>query len=388
MPVHRRMPLHLGVNVGMRTSVLCTAGMLAATLLGVDRRLAAQSVRIDPQPVRILAGSAPDGTPVFGRVAGATRLADGTIAIGDASGNALKFFDEQGHPTRTVGRQGQGPGEFGQLGRVMQCGRDSVFAFDVFGRRVSVFSASGAFVRQFQMPGGGAGMKACSQGGTLAFLRSSEATQPPEGVAFWYATAPLVAADTRGTVIRELGHVLAYEIAASGHGWLPRPGGPGASVAVGTDRVFVCPTEASAVAVYSLTGAGNRSLPLRVPPRAPSRRFLERVADAGMMSMPPGPMRDTLRQRLLRIPAPAQLPPCSKILTDPGDNLWVVLSFPGDSVTTLRVFSRDDRLLGDVSIPAALEVLEIGSNYLLASGETAEGEPWVRMYNVRRRPAR
>jgi hypothetical protein len=36
----------------------------------------------------------------------------------------------------------------------------------------------------------------------------------------------------------------------------------------------------------------------------------------------------------------------------------------------------------------ALSVREIGSDYLLASGETPEGEPWVRMYRVRRSPAR
>jgi len=95
-----------------------------------------------------------------------------------------------------------------------------------------------------------------------------------------------------------------------------------------------------------------------------------------------------IAERLLRLPAPARLPVCSNILTDPDDNVWVVLSFPGDSVTTLRVFGRDDRVLGDVSIPAALEIHEIGSDYLLASGESADGEPWVRMYRVRRAAAR
>ncbi|MCX6027426.1 MAG: hypothetical protein NTY23_14415 [Chloroflexi bacterium] len=79
---------------------------------------------------------------------------------------------------------------------------------------------------------------------------------------------------------------------------------------------------------------------------------------------------------------------CSNILTDPDDNLWVVLSVLGDSVTTLRVFGPDDRVLGDVSIPAPLDIHEIGSDYLLASGESADGEPWVRMYRVRRTPAR
>lgn len=73
---------------------------------------------------------------------------------------------------------------------------------------------------------------------------------------------------------------------------------------------------------------------------------------------------------------------------DPDGNVWVVLSLLGDSATTLRVFARDGRVVGDVAIPAELDVLEIGSDYLLASGEDAEGEAWVRMHRVRRTRAR
>ena len=362
-------------------------GLLSVALQAYAAPSRAQSYVIDPRPTRTVQGTAPDGVPVFGRVAGATRLGDGAIVVADGSANALRFFDAFGRVTRTVGRRGEGPGEFRQLGWVRQCAHDSLFAFDIFPRRISVFSASGRFVRQFLAPGM-PDQVACSRHGTLAIL-GGRGAQPPEGVTLWRRKRPLSIADTRGILTRELGDVLASEIArAPNGGWLPRLGGPRASIAVARDRVVVCPTDSDAVAAYSLTGVRRRSVPLRVPPRAPSRRDLERLADAEVALAPPGELRDTVRQRLLRLPAPARLPVCSNILTDPDDNLWVVLSVLGDSVTTLRVFGRDDRVLGDVSIPAALEIHEIGSDYLLASGETPEGEPWVRMYRVRRTPAR
>jgi hypothetical protein len=363
-------------------------GLLSVALQAYAAPSRAQSYVIDPRPTWTVQGTAPDGVPVFGRVAGATRLGDGAIVVADGSANALRFFDALGRVTRTVGRRGEGPGEFRQLGWVRQCAHDSLFAFDIFPRRISVFSASGRFVRQFLAPGV-PDRVACSRHGKLAILGGGRGAQPPEGVTLWRRKGPLSIADTRGILTRELGDVLASEIArAPNGGWLPRLGGPRANIAVARDRVVVCPTDSDAVAVYSLTGVRRRSIPLRVPPRAPSRRDLERLADAEVALAPPGELRDTVRQRLLRLPAPARLPVCSNVLTDPDENVWVVLSVFGDSVTTLRVFGRDDRVLGDVSIPAALEIHEIGSDYLLASGETPEGEPWVRMYRVRRSPAR
>jgi hypothetical protein len=343
---------------------------------------------VDPEPIQVVEGSTPDGVPLLGVVAGATRLADGTIVVGDASGTALKFFDVEGRLTRTVGRQGEAPGEFQYLGWVKRCARDSLFVFDVFPRRISVFSASGGFVRRFDLPGM-PGLVACSEHGVVAFLKGDQPMQPPEGVELWQQTAPLAVADTRGTVTRELGRVLAGEIGWSGSGWGLRPAGLAPSIAVARDRVFACPTETGAVAAYGLDGARPRSIALRVPRRAVMPRDLERWVDAHLPIGPGGvAFQRTWRQRLLRIPAPEHLPPCSGILADPDDNVWVVLSVLGDSVTTLRVFGRDDRVLGDVTVPAALKVLEIGSDYLLASGESADGEPWVRVYRVRRTASR
>jgi hypothetical protein len=298
----------------------------------------------------------------------------------------MKFFDRQGRLTATVGRQGEGPGEFQALGAVHQCVQDSLFAIEGLSGSISVFSASGQFARKFQL----AGLPyliTCSRHGTLAFLyRRMERPRP--GVTRLHDTGALSITDVHDANTRELGEVSLMEWAEVGRGWLPPPGSGTASLAVTRRRVVACPMDSSALVAYSLTGARLSSVPLRVPRRAPTRRELERSADETVMRMPTSAMRDRARQLLLNLAPPQYLPPCNGLFSDPDDNVWVVLSFPGDSVTTLRAFGPNDRVLGDVSVPAALNVHEIGSDYLLASGETPEGEPWVRMYRVRRTPAR
>jgi len=350
------------------------------------RATAAQAFAIDSQPLVSIAGSAPDGAPLLGLIGRSTRLADGTIVVADYTSSTLKFFDGQGRLIRTIGRAGGGPGEFQMLNAVRRCDGDSLFATDA-AHGVSVFNSGGAFVRQFRLPQF-ARLTACSPGGVLAVVNEGEEEQPDIGKEVRRVRAPLVLADPRGEVIRELGMVSLYDIHSAGSGWLPQPGSAQAAFAVGRERMLVCPNDSDAVGVYGIRGKGRRPIPLAVPPRAPTRAYVEKVADRFLAATPVGAFRDRLRERFLALPPAEHLPPCSNILVDPDDNVWVVLSALGDSVTSLRIFGPDDRLLGDLTVPAALDVHEIGADYLLGSGETAEGEPWVRVYRVSRTVAR
>jgi hypothetical protein len=371
-------------------SALRMGGLLSVLTAGLGDPSSAQSYFVDRQPIQTLGGTRPNRARVFGRIAGATRLASGVIVVGDGSANSLKFFDSRGRHWRTVSLPGPGPGQFKVLQWVKQCERDSLFAYDMMRRRISVFSASGRFVRQFQVPRMPS-LVACSRDGTIGVLeglRDEDVQVPKTAVALRRARVRLSTADTRGIIMRELGEVSAFDIVFANGSWWGRPGGTVASVAVGRDRLVVCPTDSRAVDVYDLGGARVRSILLRVPPRAPARRHLERSADAQLVFLPSGASRDAMREQLLRIPPPPYLPACNEVLIDPSDNAWVVLSAPGDSMTRLRILGRDGQLLSDATLAAEVEVLEVGSDYMLASGESVGGESWVAMYRVRRAAAR
>jgi len=55
-----------------------------------------------------------EGDPryAFSRVTGAVRTTDGMIVVGDGTSNEIRFLDESGGIRRSVGRTGQGLGEF------------------------------------------------------------------------------------------------------------------------------------------------------------------------------------------------------------------------------------------------------------------------------------
>ena len=71
---------------------------------------------------------------------------DGVFAISDGSDQDIKLYDENGQRVGTVGRVGQGPGEFDNL-KVATFFRDSLVGYDVGRDRLSVFDPAGGFVR-------------------------------------------------------------------------------------------------------------------------------------------------------------------------------------------------------------------------------------------------
>ncbi len=76
---------------------------------------------------------------------------DGRIVVGDWSGE-IRFYDDAGTFLGAFGREGQGPGEFGQLAWVRPFRVDSIFTWDQRGRRVSVFDRDGNFARSLTFP--------------------------------------------------------------------------------------------------------------------------------------------------------------------------------------------------------------------------------------------
>jgi len=89
-----------------------------------------------------------EGDPAysFGRTWGNILLSDGRVAIADRLAPAIRIFLPDGSIETSVGRRGEGPGEFVAIQGMYRIGSDSILAFDR-GNRWSLFQASGRFVR-------------------------------------------------------------------------------------------------------------------------------------------------------------------------------------------------------------------------------------------------
>ncbi len=84
----------------------------------------------------------PDETLLNG-VVGAVRLANGVIAIGDAGNRRVLFFDSRGEFVRSVGRSGDGPGEYRQPRWLGRCSSGDIAVHDGAHARLTLLSLSG-----------------------------------------------------------------------------------------------------------------------------------------------------------------------------------------------------------------------------------------------------
>ncbi len=75
-------------------------------------------------------------------------LAGGGIVVAQAA--TVSFFDAEGRFESSVGTEGDGPGDFRQIQRVMPFGLDSVGVWDTGNKRLTILSPGGGMVRTVQ----------------------------------------------------------------------------------------------------------------------------------------------------------------------------------------------------------------------------------------------
>lgn len=134
---------------------LATAASLAAAACGLacggDPTPVAGALpewRVDAEP-RLTIGR--DSTDPLHELAGVThtrRLPDGRILVANSRSHELRLFASDGKGLSSVGRRGQGPGEFGGDLWIFPSAADSLLIYDGGWLRWSVFSPQVRFARQ------------------------------------------------------------------------------------------------------------------------------------------------------------------------------------------------------------------------------------------------
>jgi len=342
---------------------------------------------INPKPFLDVAPVATNGDVVFERPTAGARLSNGSIMVADAGAGSLVLLDSTGHVLRRLGRRGNGPNEFQSIWWLGQCAVDSVFVWDLMLKRMSLVTVDGAIRSQFPFPGGSYTAAsphkiACSRASIFAFqpLATTGSPSTTGNSALRGAAQVFI---VQKDVIKSLGNFSGDEIVVMGGGGGPRPLGKQTSLAVIRDRVYVGTADSAFVDVLSLDGRRLAGVPLSINRRRPSdRNYLSAVDE--MLITVPAQVRSMVKERLLSIPMPEQLPPYKTIIADSENLLWLLLSFPGDSETRLQAVNEDGKIIADLRIPLELTVFEIGSDYLLGSYEDSSSEPHVALFFMRR----
>ena len=112
-----------------------------------DGRREAAIWTVDPAPALVIDG----GAAGFGLITDVVRLGDGSLAVGDAHHRHVRIFGADGSAGATVGRRGQGPGEFESIDELWAVGFDSVAVWDARLARYTVLASDGSVGRSVSL---------------------------------------------------------------------------------------------------------------------------------------------------------------------------------------------------------------------------------------------
>jgi hypothetical protein len=335
-----------------------------------------RSWTIAPTPLRRIGAGTADAEQ-FSAVVGATRLPNGHLLIGDRGDHSLMVFDAKGALVTKFGRKGTGPGEIGYMLYLFRCG-DSIATVDIAPTRVSVFSLDGKFVRSFRFSGAPY-RSACGPAGRWMHYGWESEKDMKAGPNRALAPYWLTPMDSTAGIM--LGRFPGSERVGN----VKLPLGREPRVAVGRDRAYLALADSFHIRAFGLDGSARPGLRAtsRPVPSTPADVNAEKERDIGVMGETSRKMLDEL---YASTPHAKTLPATRELVVDADDNLWVQ-HFPRGGATSVRwtVFSPQGVLLATIELPAAMELFEVGRDYVLGRYVDAdEGIPEVRMYRLRR----
>ena len=342
------------------------------------------------------------------QVRGTTRLSDGTIVVANGGTQQLRFYDASGKFVRAVGGRGGAPGEFQALLEIVRIPGDSIVAFDWRLRRLSLFGPHGGLARTVSLAGD-AGQAPLMLAGALdggRFLAMRESLLGPGRVPEGYArdTLRLVELDDSAGQVADLGpfpggerfvDVTRRNGRITSMQVMVLPFSRNAYVAVGDGRVWAGSSDRYEVRAFGPDGTLREIVrrtdvtPATVTDAMKTRAVEARVA-ARKRDNPNLSASDlaAARKALTALPAPRTAPTFSTLRVGPDGDLWVSDFRPPwaeADPSTWSVFDPEGRWLGTVSVPAGLDVYEVGRDYLLGRRKDDLGVEHVELYRLSRK---
>jgi hypothetical protein len=325
------------------------------------------------RPLLDLGGVGGDPAYQFQDVRGAVRLSRGQIVVGDRGAQELRWFDSLGVHLRTVGRRGEGPGEFSGLVSVYQR-EDSVMVFDERLQRLSVFDSEGIFVRSFQVPTNPGMVAGVFSDGSVLL---SSVLKGESGFVEGYRrpVRGTVRLSSEGEVLNPLPDFPGREevrmsIGSGGQrrafGSMPSPFGKESVFAVFRDRFAVGTQDSEEISVLGLSGEPLSPIRWEGTGRAVTQEVIaeRRAWELAQTRSPETRMQ--VEQVLRDEVYPDSLPAHGAIYYDEAGTLWVEAYHPFDqSEVVWQGFGRDGKPAGRFSLPGRFRVFRIGRDYVL-----------------------
>jgi hypothetical protein len=322
---------------------------------------------------------------LFSRVAGVRMIDDTVLLVADGRSNELRFFDVSGRFLHSVGREGQGPGEFEYLAGLPNCYSDSIIAADI-GDRLSIFTKAGEFVRLVRSYGSpqrevSPYQFACGPEGLTAVNGWGAALTDPE-IGFFRAFSHVYAGSiTEGAQV-DLGEFIASERWGHENGSRPHPFGRQTRLAIDGVRFYVGTSMSHEVRVYAPDGA-LRSL---IRWDGDDLTLTEDVANEYFeweIQRAPQGAQASWRRQFAEMTLPDTRPAYSELLVDAVHNLWVREFDPmRDATQRWLVFDSSGGWIGRIAFPPRYRVTEILADRVVGVATDDLGIERVAVYRL------
>lgn len=362
-------------------------GLAVVIALLTCSSLAAQTLRLAPQPSLSIGGLTEDAHYMLSQVVGGIRLGDGHVVIADRFNNTLRMYDARGRFVREVGGEGQGPGEYEFITGFGRCESGQVVAFDI-GWRMTFYDEDLTFLheRTAHVPELVQPYKfACAPSGY--WIASGWGDIQGQFRAGLYEATSRVLLGRGDSIAVDFGERLSSQrmgtVDGEGNptGSGPHPFGRSTVMAIAEDRVYLGDGGEYLIESYSLTGD-------TLPPiewRGPDRRIKSTDVDAyvdEMLEGVPAERAPELRRRLEKLLDVSSFPAYDELRIGTDESLWVrEFHRPGSPTTRWIVFDGGS-LRGQLELPSTSELLDVGPDYILLLERDEFDVESVRLYGL------
>ena len=336
----------------------------------------------------------PDETGLY-RVRGALRLPDERIAVANDGSRELRIYGADGAHQRSLGGEGNGPGEFTSLLLAGLLG-DSLVVLDRRLRRVSLLHPDEGFVRSFTIletvtnfPIGGWFFESGSV--LIEDLPLSDDDDYADG--FGRGRSLLRSCDLFGELLTDFGEFPGEEtFTTTTHQadrgltteFLSVPFGKSPQISVQGDRLFFSSQDRYEISIFDSSGFLRKIVRVARSPVPVTAADLRSFIQAELDGMGGNDAR-FMRQAFEKMPMMEFQPAHGSITADRQGYLFVEdFRSPGMEAAPVNVFDPEGHLVGRIEVPADVEILEIGPDYLLALYKDPMDVEYVHMYDLTR----
>lgn len=348
---------------------------------------------IDPTPSLEIGVEEGEEPYMLSRVFDALRLPDGRILVGNSATSEIRVFDREGKFLKSVGRKGNGPGEFGELSsvRFWRLRDGSLLGYDGGNLRVHLFDSTLAYQRTVRIES--------TRDGLRAFLQGVFA----DGSWQMLALVPELKNEP-GTYLRSAQQFVRFKPDGTPDTTLRRVEGRTRFVhqfGSTTQFPFVPftaePLAAAGEHLWVMNGGGTeleqRNLRGDLVRVVRLMRDVPRTADvyARYVASSLATMDSSRRAQYehfygLNHPLPEHIPAYQAILVDATSHLWLErYRLPGDTIPSWDVVAPNGRWLGAVSVPPRLRVMQVGVDFVLGRHLDSLGVERIRVHPLGRR---